>query len=233
MTLAPLMNASPAIQAHAIVALIALALGTLQMLAPKGTMNHRSVGWGWAMAMMFVAGSSLFIHEIKSFGIWSPIHLLSLLTLVTVPLAVRRAKHHQVECLPPPAILWATLVTTFLAVILGAAFLATAFFATTFLPVAFFAVVFFAIAFFTELFFLATMNMVYALFDTFGTIHATTEGGPGGATKTLVYKVYADGFIAQDLGMSAAESVVLMALTLGLTWIQFKHFEKDVGYGGK
>ena len=97
MTLAPLMNASPTIQAHAIVALIALALGTLQMLAPKGTMNHRSVGWGWAMAMMFVAGSSLFIHEIKSFGIWSPIHLLSLLTLVTVPLAVRRAKHHQVE----------------------------------------------------------------------------------------------------------------------------------------
>jgi sn-glycerol 3-phosphate transport system permease protein len=78
------------------------------------------------------------------------------------------------------------------------------------------------------IFFLTTMNMVYALFDTFGTIHATTEGGPGGATKTLVYKVYSDGFIAQDLGMSAAESVVLMIMTIGLTWIQFRKFEKKV-----
>lgn len=76
------------------------------------------------------------------------------------------------------------------------------------------------------IFFLVTMNMVYALFDTFGTIHSTTEGGPGGATKTLVYKVYSDGFIAQDLGLSAAESVILMAITLFLTWIQFKRFEK-------
>jgi sn-glycerol 3-phosphate transport system permease protein len=83
------------------------------------------------------------------------------------------------------------------------------------------------------IFFLATMNMVYALFDTFGTIHATTEGGPGGATKTLVYKVYLDGFVAQDLGMSAAESVVLMILTVFLTWIQFRRFEKSVSYGAK
>ncbi len=83
------------------------------------------------------------------------------------------------------------------------------------------------------IFFLATMNIVYALFDTFGTIHATTEGGPGGATKTLVYKVYADGFIAQDLGMSAAESVILMIMTIFLTWLQFSRFEKKVQYGGK
>lgn len=83
------------------------------------------------------------------------------------------------------------------------------------------------------IFFLATMNMVYALFDTFGTIHATTEGGPGGATKTLVYKVYTDGFVAQDLGMSAAESVVLMLMTILLTWVQFSRFEKKVNYGAK
>ncbi|MEZ4816191.1 MAG: ABC transporter permease subunit [Bdellovibrionota bacterium] len=83
------------------------------------------------------------------------------------------------------------------------------------------------------IFFLATMNMVYALFDTFGTIHATTEGGPGGATKTLVYKVYTDGFVAQDLGMSAAESVVLMFMTILLTWVQFSRFEKKVSYGAK
>lgn len=81
------------------------------------------------------------------------------------------------------------------------------------------------------IFFLTTMNIVYALFDTFGTIHATTEGGPGAATKTLVYKVYSDGFIAQDLGMSAAESVVLMAMTILLTMVQFRKFEKDVSYG--
>jgi len=75
------------------------------------------------------------------------------------------------------------------------------------------------------IFFLMMMNMVYALFDTFGTIYTTTQGGPGAATKTLVYKVYTDGFVAQDLGLSAAESVILMIITIGLTWVQFKKFE--------
>jgi sn-glycerol 3-phosphate transport system permease protein len=81
-------------------------------------------------------------------------------------------------------------------------------------------------------FFLVVMNLVYAFFDTFGVIHTTTEGGPGGATNILVYKVYTDGFVGLDLGSSSAQSVVLMVLTIGLTYIQFKYVEKKVEYGG-
>ncbi len=82
------------------------------------------------------------------------------------------------------------------------------------------------------LFFLFVMNFVYAFFETFGVIHATAEGGPGGATNTLVYKVYSDGFVGLDLGGSAAQSVVLMVITIGLTFVQFKFAEKKVRYGG-
>lgn len=82
------------------------------------------------------------------------------------------------------------------------------------------------------IFFLIVMNLVYAFFETFGVIHATTEGGPGGATSTLVYKVYSDGFVGQDLGGSAAQSVVLMIITIVLTIVQFKFVEKKVHYTG-
>ncbi len=82
------------------------------------------------------------------------------------------------------------------------------------------------------IFFLIVMNLVYAFFDTFGVIHATTEGGPGGATSTLVYKVYSDGFVGQDLGGSAAQSVILMVITVILTIVQFKVVEKKVHYNG-
>jgi uncharacterized membrane protein len=97
MTLAPLLNASPVIQAHAVFALAALALGTVQLAAPKGTFPHRSMGWLWATLMMLVAGTSLFIHTIRLWGPWSPIHLLSLFTLAIVPLAVMRARKHDVR----------------------------------------------------------------------------------------------------------------------------------------
>lgn len=80
------------------------------------------------------------------------------------------------------------------------------------------------------IFFLVVMNLVYAFFDTFGIIHTITEGGPGGATNILVYKVYSDGFVGLDLGSSAVQSVILMALTIGLTIIQFKYVEKKVHY---
>tara|TARA_B100000700_G_scaffold151596_1_gene168307 strand:- start:15718 stop:16593 length:876 start_codon:yes stop_codon:yes gene_type:complete len=79
-------------------------------------------------------------------------------------------------------------------------------------------------------FFLMVMNVVYAFFETFGTIDATTSGGPGGATRTLVYKVYQDGFVGQDLGASAAQSVLLMVIVGVLTLIQFKYVEKKVQY---
>jgi len=77
--------------------LAAVGLGAVQLLAPKGTVPHRAVGWTWATLMMLVAGTSLFIHTIRMWGPWSPIHLLSLFTLAVVPLAVWRARRHRVE----------------------------------------------------------------------------------------------------------------------------------------
>ena len=79
-------------------------------------------------------------------------------------------------------------------------------------------------------FFLLVVNLVYAFFDTFATIHATTQGGPAGATSILVYKVYNTGFIGQDYGGSAAQSVVLMVMVIAMTAIQFRYVEKRVSY---
>ncbi|MBI3029946.1 MAG: sn-glycerol-3-phosphate ABC transporter permease UgpA [Candidatus Rokubacteria bacterium] len=79
-------------------------------------------------------------------------------------------------------------------------------------------------------FFLLVVNLVYAFFDTFGTIHALTGGGPGKATETLIYKVYVDGVINLDLGGSSAQSVILMAIVIGLTAIQFRYIERRVHY---
>jgi len=71
-------------------------------------------------------------------------------------------------------------------------------------------------------FFLLVVNLVYAAFDTFGTIYALTHGGPGKDTETLVIKVYRDGVVNLDLGSSSAQSVVLMAGVIALTAIQFR-----------
>jgi sn-glycerol 3-phosphate transport system permease protein len=79
-------------------------------------------------------------------------------------------------------------------------------------------------------FFLLVINMVYAFFDTFAIVDATTHGGPGQATSILVYKVYYDGFKAMDLGGSAAQSVVLMTIVIALTVAQFRFVEKKVNY---
>ena len=79
-------------------------------------------------------------------------------------------------------------------------------------------------------FFLLVINTVYAFFDTFGIIHAVTGGGPGKATETLVYKVYNDGFVNLQLGISSAESVILMAIVIALTSIQFRYIERRVHY---
>jgi sn-glycerol 3-phosphate transport system permease protein len=79
-------------------------------------------------------------------------------------------------------------------------------------------------------FFLIVMNIVYAFFDTFGVIHAITEGGPNEATNIMVYKVYHDGFLSLDLGSSAAQSVILMAVVISLTVIQFRYIERRVHY---
>jgi sn-glycerol 3-phosphate transport system permease protein len=79
-------------------------------------------------------------------------------------------------------------------------------------------------------FFLLVINIVYAFFDTFGVIDATTQGGPASATNVLVYKVYYDGVKAADLGGSSAQSVVLMIIVIALTAIQFRFVEKKVQY---
>ena len=79
-------------------------------------------------------------------------------------------------------------------------------------------------------FFLLVVNIVYAFFDTFGVIDATTQGGPGQSTNILVYKVYHDGVKAADLGGSSAQSVILMAIVIALTVVQFRFVEKKVQY---
>jgi len=79
-------------------------------------------------------------------------------------------------------------------------------------------------------FFLLVINIIYAFFGTFGIIDAATEGGPGKETAVLVYKLYYDGFKALDLGGSAAQSVVLMAIVMTLTFIQFRFIENKVNY---
>jgi sn-glycerol 3-phosphate transport system permease protein len=79
-------------------------------------------------------------------------------------------------------------------------------------------------------FFLLVINVIYAFFDTFAIIDASTQGGPGKDTAILVYKVYYDGFKALDLGGSAAQSVVLMAIVIALTVFQFKFIERRVNY---
>ena len=79
-------------------------------------------------------------------------------------------------------------------------------------------------------FFLLVVNVVYVFFDTFGIIDATTGGGPAKATETMVYKVYQDGKLGSDLGGSAAQSVVLMAIVIALTAFQFRYIERKVHY---
>ena len=79
-------------------------------------------------------------------------------------------------------------------------------------------------------FFLLVVNLVYAFFDTFPVIDAATGGGPVQATTTLIYKIYREGFTGLDLSSSAAQSVVLMLLVIGLTVLQFRFVERKVQY---
>ena len=79
-------------------------------------------------------------------------------------------------------------------------------------------------------FFLLVVNIVYVFFDTFGIIDTITQGGPAKATETLVYKIFSDGRLGGDLGGSGAQSVILMAIVIALTAIQFKYVERKVHY---
>jgi uncharacterized membrane protein len=96
MTLAPLLSAAPVIQVHAFAAMGAFVLGAIQLAAPKGTLPHRTIGWVWVVLMTTIAGSAFFIHEIRLWGPFSPIHLLAIFTLVGLPRAVLHAHRHEV-----------------------------------------------------------------------------------------------------------------------------------------
>jgi uncharacterized membrane protein len=97
MSLAPLLDAAPAIPLHAFAAMAAFALGIVQFAAPKGTLPHRTLGWIWVALMAVVAISSFWIHQIRLFGPWSPIHLLSIFTPVMLVLGVFYARRHKVR----------------------------------------------------------------------------------------------------------------------------------------
>ncbi|MES1952766.1 MULTISPECIES: DUF2306 domain-containing protein [unclassified Salinisphaera] len=97
MTATPLLTASLAIQLHVLAALLALGVAIAQFALPRGTPRHRGLGWVWIALMTSVALSSFFIHEIRLMGPWSPIHLLSILTLVTLVAGVRAIRSGNVR----------------------------------------------------------------------------------------------------------------------------------------
>jgi uncharacterized membrane protein len=96
MSLEPLLQASPAIEIHAFAAMTAFVLGVVQLAAPKGTLPHRTLGWIWVALMLIVSVSAFFIHQLRLWGEWSPIHLLAIFTLVMLPVAVLAAHRHDV-----------------------------------------------------------------------------------------------------------------------------------------
>jgi uncharacterized membrane protein len=97
MTLAPLLAADGAIRLHAFAAMAAFVLGVVQLGAPKGTIPHRTIGWVWVALMLAVSISAFWIHTIRLWGPWSPIHLLAIFTLVMLPVAVLHARRHRVQ----------------------------------------------------------------------------------------------------------------------------------------
>ena len=96
MSLAPLLEAPGTIPLHAFAAMAAFVLGIVQFAAPKGTLPHRTIGWIWVLLIAVVAISSFWIHTIRFVGPFSPIHLLSIFTLIVLPIGVWRAHHHRV-----------------------------------------------------------------------------------------------------------------------------------------
>jgi len=96
MSFDPLFAEGVIIASHALAALAALVLGAIQLAAPKGTLPHRTLGYVWAALMLYIAIGSFWISELELWGRWSPIHILSMVVIVTVPLAVWRAHRHQV-----------------------------------------------------------------------------------------------------------------------------------------
>jgi uncharacterized membrane protein len=97
MSLTPLLSAPLAIVIHAFAAMAAFVLGIVQLSLPKGTLPHRTMGWFWVALMVIVSVTAFWIHELRLWGPWSPIHLLAIFTLVMLPIAVLHARRHRVE----------------------------------------------------------------------------------------------------------------------------------------
>ena len=97
MTLEPLLNGGPAVVIHAFPAIAAFVLGAVQLALSKGGNRHRIMGWLWVVLMAVIAGSSFFIHTICQVGGFSLIHLLSVGTLISLPLVVRAARQHRIK----------------------------------------------------------------------------------------------------------------------------------------
>lgn len=97
MSLAPLLQAGPTVVLHAVAALAAFVVGLLQIFGPKGTTMHRLLGWCWVLLLAVIAVSSFWIHGLRVIGPFSPIHILSIATLVLLPLAVLAARRHRVR----------------------------------------------------------------------------------------------------------------------------------------
>lgn len=97
MSLSPLLQAPPVVQLHAFAAMAAFALGIVQLAAPKGTIPHRTLGWVWVGLMAAVALTSFRIQGIRLWGPWSPIHVLSIVTLLSLTLGIRHARRHAVH----------------------------------------------------------------------------------------------------------------------------------------
>ncbi|MEO0390363.1 MAG: DUF2306 domain-containing protein [Pseudomonadota bacterium] len=96
MDLVPLWAEAPPIPSHAMAAFAALALGAAQFLLPKGTALHRGLGYAWILSMAYVALSSFAIYELRLIGPFSPIHGLSVLTLVSLVQAIRAARQGNI-----------------------------------------------------------------------------------------------------------------------------------------
>ena len=114
MTLSPLLYAAHPIPAHAFLAFIALLLGVMQLLGKKGTVGHRIIGYIWCGMMFMVAITSFFIHELRLWEMFSPIHILSMLTIVTIILAIyyARIKNIKRHKNMMTALFWLSLVLT-------------------------------------------------------------------------------------------------------------------------
>lgn len=97
MNLSPLLIAAPVVQIHAFAAMTAFGLGAVQLAAPKGTLPHRTIGWIWVVLLLVISASSFFIHGIRLWGEWSPIHILSVVTPLMLLLGVLAARRHSVR----------------------------------------------------------------------------------------------------------------------------------------